>query len=131
MHGFDPDDVGSGGWQTVTVDDYRIYLDYLKMKSDAGEVWVEGPTPVIRYRFGREKCAPPTLEGSTLKFGTPSAECMRYATPLSFIVSTTDMSDPAALKTTQGATVYPARKLGPGKFALDADPTKGDALISN
>jgi hypothetical protein len=131
MHGFDPDDNPNGGWQTVTVGDYHIYLDYLKMKSDAGDLWVEGPTRVIKYRFAREKCAMPTLEGSTLKFGTPSADCMKYATPVSFIVSTTDMSDPASLKTTQDAAVYPARKLGPGKFAVDADPTQGDAVISN
>jgi peptidoglycan/xylan/chitin deacetylase (PgdA/CDA1 family) len=131
MHGFDPDDVGAGGWQTVTTGDYRIYLDYLKTKSDAGDLWVEGPTRVIKYRFAREKCAAPTLQGSTLHFGAPSADCTRYATPLTFIVSTTDMADPAALKTTQGGVTYPARKLGPGRFAVDADPTKGDAVIGN
>jgi hypothetical protein len=36
-----------------------------------------------------------------------------------------------ALKTTQGAAVYPRAQAGPGKFAVDADPTKGDAVISN
>jgi hypothetical protein len=40
-------------------------------------------------------------------------------------VNTDDGAPRTALKTTQGATVYPARKLGPGKFAIDADPTKG------
>jgi peptidoglycan/xylan/chitin deacetylase (PgdA/CDA1 family) len=129
MHGFDPGDIADGGWQTVTTGDYHIYLDYLKMKSDAGDLWVEGPTRVIRYRFAREKCAMPTVQGSTLKFGAPSADCTKYATPVSYIVTTTD--DPATLKTTQGGTVYPARKLGPSKFAVDADPTKGDAVISN
>jgi len=129
MHGFDPGDIADGGWQTVTTGDYRIYLDYLKMKSDAGDLWVEGPTPVIKYRFAREKCGMPTVEGDKLHFGTPSADCTKYATPVSYIVTTG--GDPASLKTTQGAAVYPARKLGPGKFAVDADPTKGDAVISN
>jgi hypothetical protein len=130
MHGFDPDDNPAGGWQTVNIADYRTYLDYLKMKSDAGDLWVEGPTRVIKYRFAREKCAAPTIEAGKLHFAAPSADCTRYAYPLSYIVSTTDASDPAMLKTTQGTTEYPARKLGPGKFAVDADPTKGDAVIS-
>jgi hypothetical protein len=127
MHGFEGD---GGAFQPITVADYAAHLDYVKTKIDAGDLWMEGPTQVVKYRFAREKCDKPTLSGSTLTFGTPSADCQTYATVLSYLVSTTDGSDPASLKVVQGGATLPARKLSAGKFVVDADPTKGDAVIS-
>jgi len=129
FHGFDPDDIKDGAFQPITVADYTAHLDFLKMKVDMGQLWVEGPTRVVRYRFARERCAPPTLDGARLHFPAPSADCQRYATPLTFLVSTTDGSDPT-LRVQQGADTLPAKKLSPGHFAVDADPTKGDATLS-
>src|SRR5439155_8934763 len=61
LHGFDPTDNVSGGWETVSTPDYRAHLDYLLTKIAAGDLWVDGPTPVLRYRFAREAqtCALP------------------------------------------------------------------------
>jgi hypothetical protein len=64
-----------------------------------------------------------------LTFAAPSADCSKYATGLSYLVSVTDGSDPATLAVMQGGQRVAARKLGPGKFVVDADPTRGDALI--
>ena len=126
VHGFDGDpDV----WEALSLTDYKAHLDYVKSKMDAGLLWAEGPTPVLRYRWARQYCAPPTLSEGTLKFGAPSADCARYATVLSYLVTTTDGSDPTTLKVQQGGKTLPARRLAKGSYAVDADPTKGDATI--
>jgi hypothetical protein len=127
LHGFTGD---PGVWQQMPLADYQAHLDYVAEKQKAGDLWVEGPTPVIRYRFAREACTKPTVEGGTLKFPAPSADCQKYATTLTYLVSTSDGSDPATLRAFQGGAALPSRKLGPGKFAIDADPTKGDATLA-
>jgi hypothetical protein len=91
---------------------------------------VDGPTPVIRYRFAREKCALPTVEGGNRLHFTPSAECQKYGTPLSFVVSTIDGTDPETLHVRQGSTRLPAKKLWARWFVVDADPTQGDAVLT-
>jgi hypothetical protein len=128
FHGFD-EDITEGAFQPLTNSDYTAHLDYLKTKVASNDLWVEGPTPVLQYRRARDACALPVASGQTLKFGPPSAECTRVATTLTFIVSTSDGSDPASLKVKQGAQTVPARKLAPGKFAVDANPTGGDATL--
>jgi peptidoglycan/xylan/chitin deacetylase (PgdA/CDA1 family) len=127
LHGFSGD---PGVWQQMPLADYQAHLDYVAEKQNAGQLWVAGPTPVIRYRFAREACAKPTLDGGVLKFGAPTPECQKYATTLSYLVSTSDGSDPASLSAHQGGVTLPSRKLGPGKFAVDADPSKGDATLA-
>jgi peptidoglycan/xylan/chitin deacetylase (PgdA/CDA1 family) len=128
FHGFDGD---PGSFEPLPPAEYKAHLDYLASKVMTNELWVDGPTPVIRYRFARQFCAPlPTVSGAMLKFPAPSADCQRYATALSYIVSTTDGSDPAVLHIQQGSTVVPARKLARGSFAVDANPTRGDAVLA-
>jgi peptidoglycan/xylan/chitin deacetylase (PgdA/CDA1 family) len=128
MHGFDDN---PGSFEPLSIPDYTAHLDYVKTKIDAGDVWMEGPTRVLKYRFAREKCAPPTvMTGSTLAFGTPSADCSKYATTLSYLVSTADGSDPPRLQVRQGATTLPAKKLSAGHFVADADPTQGNAVLT-
>jgi hypothetical protein len=126
LHGFtgDPD-----AWQAMPLADYQAHLDYVAEKAKSGVLWVEGPSPVIRYRFAREACAKPTVEAGVLKFGPVSDDCKKFATPLTYLVSASDGSDPASLHAQQGGAALPSRKLGPGKFAIDADPTKGDAAL--
>src|SRR6266545_904132 len=129
MHGFEDN---AGAWEPISVSDYTAHLDYVKSKIDAGDLWMEGPTPVVKYRFAREKCTLPTLSaGNTLKFATPSAECSKYATTLSFLVSTTDGSDPAMLSIRQGMTTSSAKRLSAGHYVVDADPSQGDAVLLN
>jgi hypothetical protein len=128
MHGFDDD--GVNAWQPVSLADYQGQLDYLLTKVASGDLWVDGPTRVIKYRWAREACALPTVTGgNTLHFADPSADCKKNATILSYLVSTTDSSDPASLTVKQGGATLPTRKLSAGKFAVDADPTAGDAVL--
>ena len=130
FHGFHPIDDAEGAFEPVSEADYSTHLDYIKAKQDSGALWVEGPTPVLRYRFARTACAAPTVtSGHTLHFADPSADCKKYATTLSFLVSTSDASDPATLKVQQGSKLLPAKKLSAGHFVVDADPTAGDAVL--
>jgi hypothetical protein len=126
FHGFVGDE---GNFEPVAPADYRAHLDFVAGKVKDGLLWVAGPSDVIRYRFARQACALPAVAGATLTFATPSADCSKYATGLSYLVSVTDGSDPATLAALQGGQRVAARKLGPGKFVVDADPTRGDALI--
>lgn len=114
----------------------------MKAKVDAGDLWVDGPTPVTKYRFARTSCPLPTAQGSTLKFSTPSADCMKYATPLSYIVSMTgidagspggDSSEGGAsgptLKAQQRGYVTAVKSLGGGQYVVNANPTWGDVVL--
>jgi peptidoglycan/xylan/chitin deacetylase (PgdA/CDA1 family) len=130
LHGLDP--VDPRGWETVPVSDYRAHLDYVAAKAAAGALWVEGPTSVIKYRFAREPnvCAPPSVIGrNTLRFPAPSADCQKYATVLSYRVSTLDGTDPTDLAVRQGDRLFPARRISAGHFIVDANPTRGDAVL--
>jgi hypothetical protein len=131
FHGFHPVDDAQGAFEPISEADYSAHLDYLKAKQDSGALWVEGPTPVLRYRFARTACAAPTIaSGNTLHFAAPTADCAKYATVVSYLVSTTDSTDPVALKVLQGGTVLSAKKLSAGHFVVDADPTAGDAQLA-
>jgi hypothetical protein len=132
FHGLDPVDNPNGGWETVTLPDYKAHLDYLVSKIGAGSLWMDGPTRVLRYAFARDPqgCAPPAIvAGSTLHFAAPSAACQKVATTLSYRVSTTDGSDPALVGVRQGGVILPVRRVSAGHFVADADPTKGDAVL--
>jgi peptidoglycan/xylan/chitin deacetylase (PgdA/CDA1 family) len=122
------DDVNS--FQPIALGDYTAHLDFVKAKVDAGRLWVAGPSEVLTYRWAREKCARPTVEGSTLVFPEPSAECRRYATTLSYVVTAVATPAPATLTATQAHSDIRARTLAPGRYLVDADPTLGDAVLA-
>jgi peptidoglycan/xylan/chitin deacetylase (PgdA/CDA1 family) len=131
LHGLDPAD--PEGWETVALSDYRAHLDHVVEKIAAGALWVEGPTTVVKYRLAREACALPTVvAGDTLRFATPTAACRRVATVLSYRVSRAECRGGAAvteLRVRQGDRELPARRLAACSWAVDADPTRGDALL--
>jgi len=130
FHGFHPLD-DEAGFETISEADYGTHLDYVKTKRDAGSLWVSGPSPVLRYRFARDACALPTVTGgSTLHFAAPSADCTKYKTIVSYLVETTDATDPALISVKQGGKSLPVKKLSAGHFVVDANPTLGDAVLS-
>jgi peptidoglycan/xylan/chitin deacetylase (PgdA/CDA1 family) len=115
------------GWEPVPSSVYGAHLDYVKDKASAGELWVENPTPIIRYRRARQHCTS-TVTDHTLSFGSPSAACLKYAVPLSFTLTVND-TDPPALSATQGGSSLTVTKTGPGTFQVELDPTGGDVLV--
>jgi len=126
FHGFEGD---PGVWEAVPIGDYTMHLDDVKARAEAGALWVAGPTPVLRYRWARQLCPAPVVERNTLRFPPPSPACARHATAVTYLVSIVDGSDPPVLTAVQSGVSRPARKLGPGIFAVDADPTGGNAVL--
>jgi hypothetical protein len=129
LHGLDPAD--PAGWETVALADYEAHLDHVTAKVAAGALWVEGPTTVLKYRLAREPqtCPLPHVVASTLRFEPPSAACRRVATVLSYRLSTTDGSDGPYVSVRQGGRDLPVRRIVPGHYLVDADPTQGDARL--
>jgi peptidoglycan/xylan/chitin deacetylase (PgdA/CDA1 family) len=117
-----------GAFQPIALADYTAHLDYVRARTDAGQLWTAGPATVIKYRFARDRCALPAIAGNALRFPAPSADCQRYATALTYLITTTD--DPATLHLTQGGATTTARKLSASHFAVDASPTAGDATLA-
>jgi peptidoglycan/xylan/chitin deacetylase (PgdA/CDA1 family) len=128
--------IAEGGWSVrefhgiadmtfypMDLTSYREHLDYVKSKVDSGELWVDTPSRVVRYRFSREHCGVPEVSRGALSFPPASADCARYGTPLSIIVSTEVDAD--SLLATQAGSLLPTRKLAPKRFLVDVDPLLG------
>ena len=132
--------VSEGGWSVrefhgiadlsynpMTVDGYRAHLDYVRSKVDAGELWVDTPSAVLRYRFARQYCGLPSASGYLLSFTAPSEDCRRYDTPLSVIFTTTE--EVRNVVAMQGDQVLVAAKLGPNRFMIDVNPAGGAIAV--
>ncbi len=118
---------GSQGFGPVPVVTYAEHLNFLVQMWRAGKVWTATPSTVIRYRHARTACTA-SVSGSKVSFGTSNADCTRFHTPVSVIVSTA--SDVASLVATQGGAPVPTRKLSARTFSVNADPTLGDVSLS-
>ena len=130
FHGLDP--VDPMAWEGVSVTDYTAHLDHLVAKVQSGELWVEGPSVVNRYQLARNAatCNLPTVVApNTLHFAAPMASCARVATTLTYKLSVGG-STGALLSATQGGVAVTVRSVSPGRYLVDADPTKGDVVLS-
>jgi hypothetical protein len=115
------------GWEPVPQAVYTAHLDYLETKIEAGELWVENPTPIIKYRRSRQYCTAIASEW-TLGFGTPSADCLKYAVPLTYEIAPTATA--TTLTATQNGTMLTVVAKEAGVFRVEIDPTKGDVVFS-
>lgn len=117
------------GWEPVPTALYEQHLDYVKGKVDAGDLWVTTASDAVRYRHARQACALPVVGGTGLTFGTPSADCSRYATALSYVISAAGAS-PTSLSATQAGADVDVRMESPGTFLVTADPSKGAVTLT-
>jgi len=117
----------SEGFGPVPLKTYEAHLDFLVNAWKANQVWTSGPSTIIRYRHARTACTA-SVSGSTINFGTPNAECMKFNTPISVIVKSA--MDVPGLKAMQGTEAVFVRKLGPSTFSVTANPTKGPVALS-
>jgi peptidoglycan/xylan/chitin deacetylase (PgdA/CDA1 family) len=119
--------VQDASWETVPTADYEAHLDYIKEKSDAGDLWVDTPSAVGHYRFARQFCGMPAVDGAQLTFPEPSAQCTANATALSVIVQTE--VDAQTLTATQGSQSLPTQRLAEKRFLIEMDPTLGRVVL--
>ncbi len=115
------------GFGPITIEQYEKHLDFLMAARDKGVLWTAAPTTVLKYRHARTACRA-SVAGNTITYDASSPECVKYATPISVIV-TTDADLPRVDGTQAGAPVA-TRKLGPGRFSITADPTLGPVTLS-
>lgn len=117
--------VADSSWEAAPVDQYTAYADYLAAKVKTGELWVAGPSDIIRYQVTRTQC-PLKLDGNTIKASTSNPLCGRYGTAL-----TVDVRLDAGQKGTfiqQGKTL-PTQMLDAATARLAINPLLGDVKI--
>jgi len=119
--------VGTEAWEPVPTADYTAHLDYVKAKVDAGELWMDTPSAVVRYRLSRLNCGEPTTATGTIAFSAVGPVCTKYATELSVEITTT--VDAATLLANQGGVALTTQKIGPKLFRVNIDPTLGTTFI--
>lgn len=121
MHG-----VADQSWESVPADQYTAYADYLASKVKAGELWVAGPTEILRYQMTRIHC-PLQLEANRIKLGQSDELCQRYASPI-----TVDVRLSAGQKGefSQNGKTISAQKLADGQYRIQINPTLGEVKIN-
>jgi hypothetical protein len=115
------------GFGPITISEYERHLDDLAKARTAGLVWTDNPSAVLKYRHARTACKA-SVDGDTIVFDDSSADCKKYATPLSVIVSVGE--DVKGLTARQGDADVPTFRLEDGTFSVTADPTLGDVTLS-
>lgn len=129
FHSVMPDgaDASQHGFGPIELTPYKRHLAFLADAWDKGVLWTAPPSEVIRYRHARTACTA-SVTGDMITFNASNADCMKYATPISVIVTTG--SDVPRIEGTQNGTPVLARKLGPSRFSITADPTKGPVALT-
>ena len=129
FHSVMPDggDESQHGFGPIEVSAYQRHLKFLADAWKKGVLWTAPPSEVLRYRHARMACGA-SVAGDQITFDTSNPDCTKFATPISVIVTTGD--DVPRIDGTQGGSTVLARKLGPKRFSITADPTKGPVSLT-
>jgi peptidoglycan/xylan/chitin deacetylase (PgdA/CDA1 family) len=129
FHSVMPDgaDPTQHGFGPIEVSAYKRHLAFLRDAWDKGILWTAPPSTIVRYRHARAACKA-SVSGDMITFDTSMSDCTKYATPLSVIVTTSN--DVPRIDGTQGGEPVLTRKLGPSRFSVTADPTKGAVSLT-
>lgn len=129
FHSVMPDgaDPSQHGFGPIEVTPYKRHLAFLRDAWDKGVLWTAPPSAVVRYRHARTACKA-SVSADMITFDTTNPDCEKYATPISVIVETTN-DVPRVDGSQMGGTVL-SRKLGPRRFSITADPTKGPVALT-
>ncbi len=114
-------------WGSVSLAKYSTHLDYVANKVQSNEIWMDTFSNVNRYRSSRAYRGEALMQDGAISFSMyTSAGCMKYATPLSVIITTNESGD---IKATQNGVDIPGKHLDPGRHMLEINPTAGPAYI--
>ena len=123
LHGIE-----DSSWGNVSLAKYTAHLDYVATKVQSNEIWMDTFTSVNRYRASRAYCGEAAAQDNAVVFSlSTSADCKKYATPLSVIVSTNGAK---SITVTQNGVEIPSKHLDSGRYMLDINPTAGPAYIT-
>jgi len=112
----------------VSLAKYTTHLDYVANKVKTNEILMDTFTNVNRYRSSRAYCGEALAQDGGVVFSlSSSADCTKYSTPLSVIITTNGVDDITA---TQNDIAIPSKRLEAGKYMLEIDPAAGPAYVS-
>ncbi len=124
--------VDTGYWETIPLNRYLAHLDYAKAKVDSGELWMDTPSNVIKYRYAREHCkliTPTVVPFGGISFDTSSAECKKYATPLTLQLK--NSLTVGGIGAMQNGQHLPVRKGENNTYFVTVDPLAGPVILAN
>ncbi|WP_373976357.1 polysaccharide deacetylase family protein [Chitinibacter sp. SCUT-21] len=121
MHG-----VADASWESVPVDQYTAYADFLAAKVKSGELWVAGPSDILRYQMTRQFCGI-QLNGDTIKADLSDWRCSRYASAVTVDIKLTDQQQ--GVFTQQGKPLV-SQMLDKKTARLAYNPKLGEVKIN-
>lgn len=124
--------VDTGYWETIPLNRYLAHLDYAKAKVDSGELWMDTPSNVIKYRYAREHCkliTPTVMPFGGVSFDTSSAECKKYATPLTLQLK--NSLNFGGISAMQNGKLLNVRKGENDTYFVTVDPLAGSVTFVN
>ena len=68
------------------------------------------------------------IENTTLKFSSGDKIDPKYATEISIVIST--LWDPSKITGLQNGNTLPSKKIAKNRFVLNANPVKGNIILS-
>ncbi len=122
MHG-----VGDAFWEAVPTQNYIDHLAYVRSQVDAGKLWVDTPTTILKYHRARLACAP-TAHDDQLSFAMTNPDCVKFAEPLDLVIDVGN-GPASTLSVTQAGVAISAKSMSPNRFLLTVDPMKGNGEI--
>ena len=116
-------------WEPMTPTEYDVHVADLTARIASGDLWVDAPTAVVKYRRARAACKV-TLAGHTVTFGTLSADCQKYKTPVTLDVTLADAADAASVAADQSGVKRAAKRIGAARFLVDDVVPGGDVTLT-
>lgn len=121
--------VADSYYESVPLADFQQHLDQVQNLANAGQLWVANANEVLKYRYAREHCAlkpaQTVAQGVLLSFDNLSAQCRKYATPITLEITHAS----GGLEVLQAGKALAATKVGTGVYRVLLDPLAGNVLL--
>lgn len=115
------------GFGPIPISQYERHLAFLADARKKGVLWTAPPSTVLRYRHARTACTA-SVVADKITFNTSNPDCVKFATPISVIVTTTE--DLPRIEAVQAGVTVSTKKLAARRFSVTADPTLGEVALS-
>ena len=122
------DDSNPWGWGHISISKYRTLLDYVKKRVDAGVLWMDTPTAVMKYIVTKNQSGQAVLNNNVLSFSNPEKIDPQYATEITLVIKTSRFTK--ELSGIQGKATIVAKKVGFNTFLMDVNPQKGTIALA-
>jgi hypothetical protein len=133
--------IGSTGWGSVSVSNYRTHLNYVKSKVTSGDLWVGTISEILTYQVQKLNYANPITTYSSqnkeinISWSAPSFNVASYLAPLQVKSPVTLKVNLAGLSAmdyviTQAGKTITTKKVKNGILYFDAYPHEGSIKIS-